>query len=167
MTTSNANLWVGRKQHTVIFKISGQGIFQNSVPLKKLALTALEEGNAKEIIIDLADCLYMDSTFMGTLVGINTALLKKSGQKLIVANANDRSRHLLDNLGVSHIIEIRNNLEKLEIKWELIIEDPIQNRNLTKHILTAHNNLGDIDSRNNTRFELVKKLLLESLKDEE
>lgn len=157
---------IGRRQQTVIFKVSGRGTIRNSPPLEKLALAALNEGEAKEIIIDLKDCLYMDSTFMGALVGINCALLKKGDPRLIITNADDRSKHLLDNLGLSRIMELRNNSEKFETEWELVVNEPMEPNTLAKHILTAHDYLGDIDTQNQTRFGEVKRLLLESLSRE-
>lgn len=157
---------IGRRHQTVIFKVSGRGTLRNSLPLEKLARAALDEGEAKEIIVDLKDCLYMDSTFMGVLVGINAALLKKGSQRLIIANADDRSKHLLDNLGLSRIMELRNDLGKFETEWELVADEPLEPRTLAKHILTAHDSLGKIDAQNQTRFGEVKRLLLESLSQE-
>ncbi len=158
---------IGRRQKSVIFKVSGRGTLRNSPPLEKLALAALNEGKAEEIIVDLKDCLYMDSTFMGVLVGINAALLKRNGRrKLIIANANDRNKHLLDNLGLSRIMEMRNNAEKLETEWELIVNEPMEPRVMAKHILTAHDYLEKTDDQNQARFGEVKRLLLESLSQE-
>ncbi|NOX97757.1 MAG: STAS domain-containing protein [Nitrospirae bacterium] len=161
-----AYLKIGRRQQSVIFKVSGRGTIRNSPPLENLALAALKEGEAKEIIIDLEDCLYMDSTFMGTLVGINAALLKKGNRKLIIVNANDRNKHLLSNLGLSRIMELRNKVGKFETEWELIVNAPLKSRVLAKHILAAHNSLEKIDAQSKARFSEVKRLLLESLSQE-
>ena len=163
----SANLKVGRRQQTVIFKVSGRGTFRNSPSLKNLALAALKEGKAEEIIIDLEDCLYMDSTFMGTLVGINCALLKRSDRRLIIINADDRNKRLLDTLGLSRIIEMRNDLGKFATEWELIANESLESRTLAQHILTAHDCIEKIDAQNQTRFSEVKRLLLESLSQKE
>ncbi len=163
----SANLKVGRRQQAVIFKVSGCGTFRSSPSLKKLALAAIKEGKAEEIIIDLKDCLYMDSTFMGTLVGINCALLKRSGRRLIIANASDRGKCLLDNLGLSRILEMRKDLGTFETEWELVMDEPLESRALAKHILTAHDCLEKIDAQNQARFSEVKRLLLESLSQKE
>lgn len=160
-------LTVGRKHRVVIFKVAGRGTMRNSPPLEKLALTALNEGGANKIIIDLEDCLYMDSTFMGSLVGINSALLKKGDQRLIIANADDRNKRLLDNLGLSRIMDLRNDLGKFEAEWELAVNEPLEPKLLAKHILAAHDYLGKIDAKNRARFSEVKRLLLESLSQEE
>ena len=160
------HLTVGRKHRVVIFKVSGRGTLRNSPPLEKLALAALNEGGVKRIIIDLENCLYMDSTFMGALVGINSALLKRDNRRLIIANADDRNKHLLDNLGLSRIMELRNDLGKFEAEWELAVNEPMEPRLLAKHILTAHDYLGKIDAKNRARFSEVKRLLLESLSRE-
>jgi len=163
----SANLKVGRRNQTVIFKVSGRGTFRNSPSFKTLALASLKEGKAEKIIIDLKDCLYMDSTFMGTLVGINCALLKRSKRRLIIANANDRSKQLLDTLGLSRIIEMRNDLGPFETKWELIADEPLESMALAQYILTAHDCLEKIDAQNQARFSEVKRLLLESLSRKE
>ena len=109
----------------------------------------------------------MDSTFMGTLVGINCALLKRSKRRLIIANANDRSKHLLDTLGLSRIIEMRNDLGPFETEWELIADEPLESMALAQYILTAHDCLEKIDAQNQARFSEVKRLLLESLSQKE
>ena len=86
-----APIYVGQLQNGVIWIcVEGKGSFKNSSELKEFASIVINKG-AKEFVIDLKNCPVMDSTFMGTLVGITRNLSTIDQSRIDVINANSRN----------------------------------------------------------------------------
>jgi anti-sigma B factor antagonist len=83
----------------VWIRVEGKGTFQNSPGLKDFARKMIEEGR-RSIVVDIANCPAMDSTFMGTLAGIALRLREAGGGDLWVINRNERNAELLEGLGL-------------------------------------------------------------------
>src|SRR5213596_3152934 len=54
----------------------------------------------REFVVDLADCVMMDSTFMGTMASVALRLKELGRGHLHVVHCADRSRELLFGLGL-------------------------------------------------------------------
>jgi anti-sigma B factor antagonist len=89
-TESSAAVWI---------RVEGKGTFQNSPGLKDFSRKMIEDGR-HSLVIDLANCPAMDSTFMGTLAGIALRLREAGGGDLWVINRNERNAELLSGLGL-------------------------------------------------------------------
>ena len=89
-------------------KIAGRANFSFSPDFKAL-LTGLAQKGYSHFIIDLSECVLMDSTFLGVLAGFGiklnqTATPDQRGIELL--NANARVTELLENLGALHLFKI-------------------------------------------------------------
>src|SRR2546421_8380335 len=62
----------------------------------------------REFIVDLQNCVMMDSTFMGTLAGVALRLKELGNGHLHVVHCGARSRELLSGLGLDQIFSIHN-----------------------------------------------------------
>jgi anti-sigma B factor antagonist len=89
-TESGPAVWV---------RVEGKGTFQNSPGLKDFSRKMIEEGR-RALVVDLANCPAMDSTFMGTLAAIALRLREAGGGDLWVVNRNERNAELLSGLGL-------------------------------------------------------------------
>ncbi len=108
------------------------------------------------IFIDMANCEYMDSTFMGLLVGFNKRLEKAIGKKVILFNTNKTCYELLDNLGVSNLVsfsdepmEFPENMERLEGARPTNPE----------FLLNVHENLMELSDDNKKKFQTLGSVL--------
>src|SRR5207247_10437368 len=64
--TVDSSIQVGVSGPTVWVKVEGKGSFVNSGNLKELSREMLDRGYS-EVVVDLADCVMMESTFMGAI----------------------------------------------------------------------------------------------------
>ncbi len=91
------------RDHVACVRISGRANFTSSVDFKKLLLQLQEDGCA-EIVLDLTECVIMDSTFLGVLASAATKCnaARQSGRKCTIKlfRPTERVLELLDNLGV-------------------------------------------------------------------
>lgn len=96
-----SDLLISHRDGVYFVKVSGRANFEYAVPLRELAM-ALNE--FKCVRLDMAECLAMDSTFMGVLSMIGLKA-KKAGAKVELANASDFLKKLLRDLGVAKLFD--------------------------------------------------------------
>ena len=170
-----APIYVGQLQNGVIWiRVEGKGSFKNSAELKEFASVAIDKG-AKELVIDLENCPVMDSTFMGTLVGITRNLDKIDNTSIDVINANSRNEQLLVSLGIDKLLnldlenrthqEFRNDISEYIQNGHYLEHEELDTIKGAVHTLEAHQELTKADKSNVPRFKDVIHYLEEELKD--
>ncbi|HEV2319558.1 MAG TPA: STAS domain-containing protein, partial [Verrucomicrobiae bacterium] len=88
-------------------KIAGRANFTFSPDFKTLLAELIQKGYT-HFVIDLSECVLMDSTFLGVLAGFGIKLNKAdtSANGLELSNPNPRVTELLENLGVLQLFKI-------------------------------------------------------------
>ena len=100
-----SSIQVGLLHQTVWIRVEGKGSFQNSTPLKEFAREMLGRGH-REFVVDLKECPFMDSTFMGTLASIALKSRAEGSGGLHIVNLNERNQDLLCNLGLDQLMQL-------------------------------------------------------------
>ena len=88
-------------------RIEGRANFNSSVDFKALINGLVEKGYCR-FVLDLTECVLMDSTFLGVLAGLGLKFnSSRNGAPTIeLLNANERIADLLENLGVEHLFKL-------------------------------------------------------------
>jgi anti-sigma B factor antagonist len=147
-------------------RCEGKGSFLNSPPLKAFGIERIVAGETC-LVVDLQACTGMDSTFMGTLAGMATRLSTRQGAALQIADANERNRHSLEDLGLDFLMEINpesaawlDSIESIRAALKPHRQaTPIGQLQQTKHVLEAHKVLSETNERNLRAFSNVVTLL--------
>src|SRR5471032_1541144 len=100
-----SKILVARSADLGFIKVVGRGSFQNSSCLKAFYQQLLKEG-VRRFMVDLEACTYLDSTFLGILLGLGLKLREAGHGLLHILNANSRNLELLTNLGLDRLIVI-------------------------------------------------------------
>ncbi len=100
-----SSIQVGLINDTVWIRVEGKGSFQNSTPLKDFAREMLGRGH-RAFVVDLKECPFMDSTFMGTLASIALKSRADGAGGLHIVNLNERTQDLLCNLGLDQLMQL-------------------------------------------------------------
>jgi anti-sigma B factor antagonist len=100
-----SKILVARSANRGFIKVVGRGSFQNSGCLKAFYQQLLKEG-VNRFVVDLETCSYLDSTFLGILLGLGLKLKDASNGLLQILNASPRNLELLKNLGLDRLISI-------------------------------------------------------------
>jgi len=160
-----SKILVARSANLGFIKVIGRGSFQNSGCLKAFYQQLLKE-KVNRFVVDLESCTYLDSTFLGILLGLGLKL-KDSGGVLHILNASPRNLELLKNLGLDRLIQIDNTLNGLNGVAKDKLEEmpcPVPTRaEAAPTILEAHENLMEFDPRNVPKFKDVVEFLREDL----
>jgi anti-anti-sigma regulatory factor len=168
MSNSAPNLFVSVADSVVLVKIRGRASFTISADFKNLTHGLVQKGYQR-FILDLSECLVMDSTFLGVLAGIGQRLAGSaqnngcSGIELF--RPNQRVSELLDNLGVSHLFKFVNAAQSLPEKVEAMrpVVPEASRVEQCQTCLDAHLTLMEINPANVPKFKEVAKFLAEDL----
>lgn len=96
---------VSRATDAVIVSVFGLGNMFLAPTLRSFVETELKQGFTN-FVIDLTHCEGMDSTFMGTFIGLSNQV--RSYGWFCLVNVSEDNRRLLKMLGVSHFVDVRD-----------------------------------------------------------
>jgi len=166
----DSSIQVGVRGATVWVRVEGKGSFLNSGNLKEFAREMLDRGH-REFVVDLADCVMMDSTFMGTMASV-ALRLKEIGQgHLHIVHCKNRSQELLSGLGLDQIFDIHDNGARAP-EYEALEQVPggrppeAKKKEQAETMLDAHEALCEAAPENLFRFKDVLDFLRQDLHHE-
>jgi anti-anti-sigma factor len=167
MGESSPTLQVAVTDQVALVKISGRASFNCSVEFKTLVYELRARGYRK-FILDLTDCLIMDSTFLGVLAGFGLKAAESAEAKPTVTllNLNQRILDLLENLGVAHLFQLMQGNEPLSQKCRDArqTEGARSKLETARACLEAHETLMSINPANIPKFKDVTRFMAEDLK---
>ncbi len=143
-------LKISRAEDAVHVQVIGLGNMFLAPALQGLVESELQAGFAN-FVIDLRRCDGMDSTFMGTFIGLSTQIRARLGWFCLV-NVSSENKRLLQMLGVLHMVSIHEGefpMPSGDAKTLYPTTDPYMRQ---KQIHSAHRLLIDADPENEKRF---------------
>ena len=156
-------------QNFACIKIGGRANYISSPDFKTL-LNELAAKGYRRFIIDLSECVLMDSTFLGVLSGFGMKLNPigtpdTSGIELL--NVNARVAELLENLGAIHLFKVTDGELQLPDDVKDCTPESINpsREEITRTSLEAHKTLMAVNPENVARFKDVAQFLAEDLKN--
>jgi anti-sigma B factor antagonist len=171
MATPSAKMLVMACKDFVCVKIVGRANFTYGPDFKTL-LTELVRKGCDHFIIDVSECVLMDSTFLGILAGFGLKLNKAGApdnRGIELLNPNSRIADLLENLGALHLFKVATG--PLQLPGDVQTRSPEDvnptRQQITRTCLEAHQSLMDVNPDNAVRFKDVTRFLAEDLKDRE
>jgi anti-sigma B factor antagonist len=158
-------------ENTAFIKLPPRANFTSSVEFKTL-VNELRPRGIDHFVLDLGECVTMDSTFLGVLAGL--ALRNSDGQELAAGeqklhldllNPNQRIADLLDNLGVVHLFNVLHQANPCTALFEPMNDRPAPSKEeISRNCLEAHQLLMKINPDNIPKFKEVAQFLAEDLR---
>ena len=139
-------------------KIAGPANFALGVDFKTVVANCCEQGG-RVLLLDLTDCVNMDSTFLGILMSMTNRL-----DRIELLNPSERITELLDSLGVMELLKVGEGKNPFEARLDTAESTKAGKRALTEASLEAHQLLMKINPANVPKFKDVAKFLEEDLK---
>lgn len=145
-------VFISEKDGITFIRAKGNASFVCAPPLRELAKKLASEpfGGLK---IDLEECTWMDSTFMGMLamLGLNA---KKKCVSAEIWNASEQNEKLLCGLGLNKVFAFRNGTFG-DGNDAAAASNACTAESNARNVLDAHQTLMDIDEANVPKFEKV------------
>ena len=139
-------------------KIAGPANFALGVDFKTVVANCCEQGG-RVLLLDLTDCVNMDSTFLGILMSMTSRL-----DRIELLNPSERITDLLDSLAVMELLKVGQGDNPFEARLDTAESTKADKRALTEASLEAHQLLMKINPANVPKFKDVAKFLEEGLK---
>jgi len=155
--------------HFACIRIVGRANFASSIDFKTL-VTELGQQGCQHFVLDLSDCVLMDSTFLGVLAGFGLKLRGGNGDPaqcgVELFNPNARIIELLETLGVLHLFKLTPGAFVPPPETGSIERTPCNpgKAELTRTCLEAHQTLMALNPANAAKFKEVTQFLAENLK---
>jgi anti-sigma B factor antagonist len=169
MSPASAKLLVWAGDQCACVRIIGRANFTSSVDFKTL-ITELRKQGCGHFVLDLAECVLMDSTFLGVLAGFGLKLSLGNGSQskdgIELLNPSARITELLDTLGVLHLFKVTQGSVKLPEQADPREHAPCSpsKDEVTRTCIEAHQTLMEISPANAAKFKDVTQFLTEGLK---
>jgi anti-anti-sigma factor len=166
--TPSAEMLVLVCKNLTCVKITGRANFTFSPDFKTL-VSELHRRGCRHFIIDLSECVHMDSTFLGVMAGFGLKM-NQAGvpgqQRFELLNPNARITELLENLGALNLFKVTTGTLQLPEDIQTHTLEPINPtlEQITRTSLEAHQTLMTINPDNVARFKDVTLFLTEDLK---
>ncbi len=120
-----------------------------------------ETREIKAIYVDLSECEYMDSTFMGLLIGFNKKMSALFSKNVNIIKPSPESVTHLEELGLDKVLVFSGENVAFPADMEVISQ---KEKVSAEFILKAHENLIEISEDNRKRFKIVQELLSKQIK---
>ena len=150
-------------------RIIGRANFTSSVDFKAL-VDDLRQKGCSSFVLDLSECVLMDSTFLGVLAGLGLKLSGGNGDHdhhgVELFNPSPRITELLETLGVLHLFKTTQGTLTLPAPAQAVEQASGQptRAEVTRSCLEAHQTLIALSPGNAARFKDVAAFLAEGAK---
>jgi anti-anti-sigma regulatory factor len=163
-------LYAEENDDTIVVRVIGRGNHELSHTFKSLIDSVNTDTTSARFIIDLSQCICLDSTFMGTMAAMALHQSACRGDRPIVINANTTTERQLTTLGLSYLLDVCHEEQASETPDEMKTaetKEAISQYERITHMIQAHETLVDADSGNEVKFRGVLDALNQSLEDQE
>ena len=166
MSPPPARMLVMVGPQSACIRIIGRANFASSVDFGTL-VNELRRKGCVSFVLDLSECVLMDSTFLGVLAGFGLKYGKVEAGHMKLLNPSARITELLETLGVLHLFELTHgSLDPAAFNPpQEAVPANATKAEMARTSLEAHQTLMDLNPANAARFKDVAQFLAEDLKN--
>ena len=124
----------------------------------------LMERGFKNVVIDLSEATYIDSTNLGLIAKIAGRARNKSDMHVSIVSPNEDINEILRSVRFDKLFTIVEDMEKVD-ELEEIPDEQRDKQDDLQMLIKAHKALIDIDEDNRPQFKDVVELLEKEVKD--
>ncbi|MFA6714322.1 MAG: STAS domain-containing protein [Victivallales bacterium] len=154
----NGKILYSKDDQLYFIKMSGDLRFTLGREFDNLLNIIFCDPEVQDVMIDLREAEYLDSTILGLLAKIANFMIKKFQKKALILSVNENINYLLENIGLSDVFTLVKDGDTPESLKNL----PETDRNGWKEALTildAHRQLVNMNEKNRAAFKDVVELL--------
>jgi hypothetical protein len=165
-------------EEAVYFKSEGRTLYMKATghvtalvcpPLKSAAFERLDANPPVEAVyLELSDCEYMDSTFLGLIVGTQKRFsrLSSPGERrtIVLLHTNEACKGLLRTIGVLGMVQLSDEAVPFPADLARLSGEA---RTSARFLLDAHEELSALSADNRQRFSTLTSVLRKVVDAEE
>lgn len=160
MSAAAGQLRVCQTSTVLTFQVIGRATMALSMPLRRVSEQALARGIAC-LHIDLRHCQYIDSTFVGTLLGLRRTAGARANFVLVCPSAS--CQHVFDTMGLGAFFSVLHCEELPDHVWEELDITTDDRVCLKFNVCESHQELVNVGGRTAAPFRAVAETMQREL----
>ncbi len=146
-------------------KMIGSLKYTISEPFNLFLEQIFADDDFDNILIDLTEAEFLDSTNLGLLAKVASFLRKKNKRKITLISDNHEINLLLKNIGFDKVFIIIKRKSYDDTDLEELNSETNDIRSNTKMILEAHEHLMELNDKNKETFKSVVEIFRRQMSD--
>jgi anti-anti-sigma regulatory factor len=153
---------VGRTAEGFLLRIVGRGTMRESLAFHDHVIDCLVQESIK-LAVDLDECNYLDSTFLGCLVNLHRRL---GADRLLLVACEERRRQLLSAMKLDRLFSTIDSPPETIGSTATLSAEVLDSRDLGRHTMQCHRELAKLGGPNQAIFERIAEQLEQELNAE-
>jgi anti-anti-sigma factor len=161
---NGGDILYAENDHKYFIKLTGNLRFTSGHDFSSMLNVIFKDPELKDIMIDMSEADYLDSTILGFLAKTADFMLKKFQRKATVLSLNEDINYLLDSIGLNDVFIV---VESCDYTPEILKKIPNLKSSEQENalaILDAHRQLIKLNEKNKAVFKNVIELLEKEVK---
>ena len=149
---------VCRDGATLTFQPEGRSCVKQGLSVRRHAERCLADG-VSAVRVDLRRCIYMDSTFLGTLLFLMRAVSRHSAGTFALISPTPQCAQLLKQMCLDQVFPIHSEEETAGCTWQALPCDPEDLCAFKDNVVQAHHELANLPGPAGEQFREVAQCL--------
>jgi anti-anti-sigma regulatory factor len=156
-------LRVAHTDQGYVVVVEGRGTLCESPAVEAFAAEVLLQQPERTLVIDLHECLYLDSTFLGCLVTLHKEFGKLRPPRFFVAAPADCRARLLAATYLDRHLNLLDTAPAVAGDWLPLPTAPLGAQELGRHVMECHRRLAELGSPCSAAFNRVADQIAQEL----
>ena len=148
-----------RADRLLVLKLVGRITYTGSAGFEAFLDRVLAEGDFDDVVIDLTEATYIDSTNLGLLARVGNFTIEKRQRKTTLLSTNPDINQVLTGMAFDRVFVLIDHPEECVGPFEVIPDGPDSEWRLACRMVEAHRTLMQLSAQNRIRFQSVVELL--------
>ncbi len=144
-----------RTAEGLLIRVQGRGTMRESPGLRRLTDHCLDRDPPPAIVVDLTVCEYLDSTFLGCLVGLHRRCQQLERPRFWIAADAAGVRRLLGPTKLERVLRCVEEVPQWQGEWIAISAAGLEREDFGRHLLECHRRLVECGGPATAAFQAV------------
>ncbi len=163
--SSPSHVKVSRSDDGFVIRIEDHGDFRDSEVFHDVAEQCLADGQSS-VAVDLTDCQYLDSTFLGCLVDCYKRFGRNKPDQFALAGSREHCKSLMAHTRLEKVLKIIDRPPKTSGEFETLPLKPMTRLGVGQHVLECHRQLAEIEGPQRAVFAGIADRMQRELEEE-
>jgi anti-anti-sigma factor len=158
-----SSLEFARTPNGFVIRVVGHGTMTSSPAFRELAEQCLATDSAKEVVVDLEPCAYLDSTFLGCLIQVHKRCRDFNNARFAVVAERTKRTKLFSTSMLDRLLHFVDEVPAATTEYVSFTTTQLASEELGLHILRCHQRLAELCGEDSAKFQSIANRLAKEL----
>jgi anti-sigma B factor antagonist len=165
MAAPQGTIRVHKNDQRILFRVEGWAQMDLGVALRRTAEQWIKQG-ITTLLVDLQECCYMDSTFLGSLLFLKRTVEQRPGGQLALISPAQKCNTILEQMGILEVFPITTAAETATGEWTCLNCDMNDVEAFHMNVFQAHEQLACLPGPAAEPFKKMVRMMKQEMEDE-